>query len=217
MSIVIVGAGPNLGAAVARRFGREGMAVGLISRDAAKLETLTGELAADDLRVAFRAADIRDATGLSQAIAALADELGSVEVLEYSPLPAREFMKPILETTVDDVRGPLEFSVLGAVAAATAVIGPMLERGSGTILFTTGGAAITPYPLRAGVGISFAGEVAYARMLHDEVSERGVHVAHTAIGGRIAPGADHEPGDVADVLWRQHTDRSVFQTRIGID
>jgi len=62
-------------------------------------------------------------------------------------------MKPILETTVDDVRGPPAFTVLGAVAAATAVIGPMLERGSGTILSTTGGAAINPYPLRAGVGI----------------------------------------------------------------
>jgi hypothetical protein len=93
----------------------------------------------------------------------------------------------------------------------------MLERGSGTILFTTGGAAINPYPLRAGVGISFAGEVAYARMLHDEVAERGVHVAHTAIGGRIAPGAHHEPEDIADLLWRRHTDRSVFQTTIGTD
>jgi short-subunit dehydrogenase len=217
MSIVIIGAGPNLGAAVARRFGREGMPVGLISRDAAKLETLAGELAADGLRAAFRAADIRDAEGLSEAIRSLGDELGPVEVLEYSPLPAREFMKPILETTVDDVRGPLELSVLGAVAAATAVIGPMLERGAGTILFTTGGAAINPYPLRAGVGISFAAEVAYARMLHDEVRDRGVHVAHTAIGGRIAPGGDHEPADVAEVLWQQHTNPGEFQTRIGID
>ena len=37
MSIIIVGAGPNLGAAVARRFGREGMNVGLVARDEAKL------------------------------------------------------------------------------------------------------------------------------------------------------------------------------------
>jgi short-subunit dehydrogenase len=137
-------------------------------------------------------------------------------VLEYSPLPAPEFMKPILETTVDDVRGPLEFSVLGAVAAVTTVIGPMLERGRGTILFTTGGAAINPDPLRAGVGISFAGEVAYARMLHDELRARAVHVAHTAVGGRIAPGADHEPDDVAEVLWRHHVDRGEFQVRLGI-
>ena len=216
-SIVIVGAGPNLGAAIARRFGREGLAVGLVSRDAGKLDALAAELEEAGITAATAPADIRDASALSAAIASLADRLGPVEVLEYSPLPASEFMKPVLETTVDDVRGPLEFSVLGAVAAATAVIGPMAERGSGTILFTTGGAAITPNPARAGVGISFAGEVAYARMLHDELAGRGVHVAHTAVGGRIMPGGDHEPDEVAEVLWRHHTERDAFQVRLGID
>jgi short-subunit dehydrogenase len=217
MSLVIIGAGPNLGAAVARRFGREGMPVGLIARTAEKLSALAEELAADGLTVAFRAADIRDADALTAAISSLADELGPVEVLEYSPLPAQSFMKPILETTVDDVRGTVEFSVLGAVAAARAVLEPMLERGAGTILYTTGGAAINLNPLRAGVGISFAAEVAYARMLHDELAERGVHVAHTAIGGRIAPGADHDPDDVAEVLWRHHVERAGFQARLGVE
>jgi NADP-dependent 3-hydroxy acid dehydrogenase YdfG len=217
MSIIIVGAGPNLGAAVARRFGREGLPVGLVARDAGKLEALVAELEGEGIKAAFATADIRDADALQAAIRGLADEIGPVEVLEYSPLPARDFMKPILETTVDDVRGPLEFSVLGAVAAATAVLDPMLERGSGTLLFTTGGAAINPYPLRAGVGISFAAEVAYARMLHDELAGRGIHVAHTAIGGRIAPGEAHEPTDIADLLWRHHTERGPFQTRVGID
>jgi short-subunit dehydrogenase len=217
MSIVIVGAGPNLGLAVARRFGREGFAVGLVSRTQPKLDDLAQQLAGDGIRAAGAAADIRDADALAGAITSLAERLGPVEVLEYSPLPAREFMKPILETTVDDVRGPLEFSVLGAVAATRAVIEPMREAGRGTILFTTGGAAINPYPLRAGVGISFAGEVAYARMLHDELADDGVHVAHTAIGGRIEPGGDHEPDDVAEVLWRHHTERDGFQTRLGID
>jgi short-subunit dehydrogenase len=92
----------------------------------------------------------------------------------------------------------------------------MLERGSGTILFTTGGAAINPYPLRAGVGISFAAEVAYARMLHDELADRGIHVGHTAIAGRIASGGDHKPDDIADVLWTHHAERSAFQVRIGM-
>jgi short-subunit dehydrogenase len=93
----------------------------------------------------------------------------------------------------------------------------MIEAASGTILFTTGGAAINPYPQRAGVGISFAAEVAYARMLHDELAGKGIHVAHTAVGGSIAPGGDHEPDDVAEVLWRQHTERVRFQTKLGID
>lgn len=217
MSIIIIGAGPNLGQAVARRFGREGFAVGLISRTQSKLDDLTAQLEADGITAAGAAADIRDADTLTGAIATLAEKLGPVEVLSFSPLPAKEFMKPILETGVDDVRGPLEFSVLGAVAAAQAVVGPMREAGKGTILYTTGGAAINPYPLRAGVGISFAAEVAYARMLHDQLAEDGVHVAHTAIGGRIAPGEEHEPDAVADVLWHHHTERGEFQTLLGID
>ena len=217
MSIVIIGGGPNLGQAVARRFGREGFAVGLVSRNQSTLDDLASQLEDDGITAAGAAVDIRDAVALAGAIESLAEKLGPVEVLEYSPLPAKEFMKPILETSVDDVRGPLEFSVLGAVAATQAVVGPMREAGRGTILFTTGGAAVNPYPLRAGVGISFAAEVAYARMLHDELADDGVHVAHTVIGGRIAPGEDHEPGDVAEVLWRHHSERGDFQMRLGID
>jgi NADP-dependent 3-hydroxy acid dehydrogenase YdfG len=217
MSIVIVGAGPNLGAAVARRFGREGMSVGLVARDAGKLEELANVLNEEGITADFAAADIRDAEALTAAIRGLAERLGPVEVLEYSPLPAKEFMKPIRETTVDDLRGPLEFSVLGAVAAALAVAEPMVEAGSGSILFTTGGAAVKPYPERAGVGVSFAGEVAYARMLHQALRDKGVHVGHTAIAGRIAPGEDHEPDDVAEVLWKHHTDKGDFQVLIGFD
>jgi len=160
MSLVIVGAGPNLGLAVARRFGREGFSVGLVSRTQAKLDDLAAQLEGEGITAAGAAADIRDADALAAAIEALAGRLGEVEVLEYSPLPAREFMKPILETTVDDVRGPLEFSVLGA--------------------------------------------------------GQGIHVAHTAIGGSVAPGGDHEPEDIADVLWTHHAQRGPFQTRIGI-
>jgi hypothetical protein len=41
-------------------------------------------------------------------------------------------------------------------------------------------------------------------MLHDELRPRGIHVAHTAIGGAIGAGKDHEPDEIADLLWR-HT------------
>ncbi|HWI73473.1 MAG TPA: SDR family NAD(P)-dependent oxidoreductase, partial [Baekduia sp.] len=82
MSIVIVGAGPNLGLAVARRFGREGFAVGLIARDQAKLDGLAEQLAADGIRAQGAAADIRDADALTAAIESLAAELGPVAVLE---------------------------------------------------------------------------------------------------------------------------------------
>ena len=65
-SIVIVGAGPNLGMAVARRFGREGFAVGLISRTQSKLDDLAAQLEADGIRAAGAAADIRDPDALAR-------------------------------------------------------------------------------------------------------------------------------------------------------
>ena len=217
MSIVIVGAGPNLGLAIGRRFGSDGLPVGLVSRDKAKLDGLVEQLDADGIQAWGEAADIREPDALVRAIGALADRLGAVEVLEYSPLPAPEFMKPILETTADDIRGPLEFSIIGAVAAVQAVLGPMREAGHGTILFTTGTAFITLNPERAGVAVSFSGEVAYARMLHQALAGENIHVAHTAVNGRIAPGEQFSPDVVADLLWRHHTERADFQTRLGIE
>jgi NADP-dependent 3-hydroxy acid dehydrogenase YdfG len=217
MSIVIVGAGPNLGLAIGRRFGKEGMPVGLVSRTQSKLDELAGQLEADGIQASGEAADIREPEALAGAIGTLADRLGAVEVLEYSPLPAQEFMRPILEMTAEDIRGPLEFSIVGAVAAVQAVLPPMREARRGTILFTTGSAFISLNPERAGVGVSFSGEVAYARMLHQVLAGENIHVAHTAVNGRIAPGMQFEPGEIADLLWRHHADRGEFQTRLGID
>ena len=44
-TLAIVGAGPGLGAAVARRFGREGFAIALVSRDQTKLDAMAAEFA----------------------------------------------------------------------------------------------------------------------------------------------------------------------------
>src|SRR3954454_24116115 len=102
-SIVIVGAGPNLGLAVGRRFGREGFAVGLVARTQSKLDDLATQLESDGIHAQGAAAHIRVPDALGSRITALAVELGPVEVLEYSPLPAKEFMKAILETRFGDV------------------------------------------------------------------------------------------------------------------
>ena len=119
--------------------------------------------------------------------------------------------------TAEDIRAPLEFSVVGAVAAVQAVVGPMRAAGHGSILFTTGTAFLSLNPQRAGVAVSFSGEVAYAQMLHDALADDGVHVAHVAVAGQIATGADFVPEEIADALWRHHRERDGFQTRLGLD
>lgn len=87
MSIYIVGAGPGLGVAVARRFGREGFSVGLVARDRSRLNALVRELEAEGVRAAAATADARRPDKLRHALRERAERLGPAEVLRFSPLP----------------------------------------------------------------------------------------------------------------------------------
>ncbi|MFD4502797.1 SDR family NAD(P)-dependent oxidoreductase [Streptomyces sp. NPDC058457] len=211
-SIAIVGAGPGLGAAVARRFGREGYGVALLARDGERLGALAGTLAAEGVRARGFSADVRDPLALAGALARAAEELGTVEILQYSPVPQRDFMLPVLETTHADLLGPVEFSVYGPVAAVQQVLPGMRELGRGTILFVNGGTAVIPHPDRAGTSIAFAAESAYGHLLHDRLAEEGIHVAQLVIPGAIVAGhARKDPAVLADTLWGMHRDRHGFR------
>ncbi|MGW7539947.1 SDR family NAD(P)-dependent oxidoreductase [Streptomyces sp. NPDC054770] len=211
-SIAIVGAGPGLGAAVARRFGREGYGVALVARDGERLGALAGELAGEGVRAHGFSADVRDPHALAQALARAAEELGTVEILQYSPVPQRDFMRPVLETTHADLLGPVEFSVYGPVAAVQQVLPGMRELGRGTILFVNGGTAVIPHPDRAGTSIAFAAESAYGHLLHDRLAGEGIHVAQLVIPGAIVAGhARKDPAVLADTLWGMHRDRHGFR------
>lgn len=211
-TIAIIGAGPGLGAAVARRFGREGHAVALIARDRAGLDTLAAELAGDGITARGFVADVRDPEALRAALDAAHATLGPVEILQYSPVPHGDFMRPVLDTSPADLTGPIEFSVYGPVTAVQQVLSDMHMLGRGTILFVNGGSAVVPHPDRAGTSIAFAAESAYAQLLHDTLAPEGIHVAQLIIPGAIVPGHHRkDPAALADTLWGIHRDRHGFR------
>lgn len=212
-TLAIVGAGPGLGLAVARRFGREGFSVALVARDAEKLEDLAARLRGDGITAEGFVADARDRAALTSALDAAAAALGPIEVLQYSPVPAREFMKPVLDTTADDLVGPLEMSVLGPATAVQQVLPGMRELGRGTFLFPNGGSAVRPRGAVTGTSIAFAGESAYAQLLHEALAPENVHVAQLIIPLGIDGGEpDHDADALADRLWSLHVERGDFRT-----
>ncbi|MEU7422290.1 SDR family NAD(P)-dependent oxidoreductase [Streptomyces sp. NPDC040750] len=211
-SIAIVGAGPGLGAAVARRFGREGYDVALIARDRTRLDELVDGLAAEGITVRGFTADVRRPQELTKALEETAATLGPVEVLQYSPVPHRDFMRPVLDTGHRDLVGPVEFSVYGPVAAVRQVLPGMRRLGRGTILLVNGGTAAVPHPDRAGTSIAFAAESAYGHLLHERLAGEGIHVAQLVIPGAIVPGhARRDPAVLARSLWGMHQDRHGFR------
>jgi NADP-dependent 3-hydroxy acid dehydrogenase YdfG len=212
-TLAIVGAGPGLGLAVARRFGREGFSVALVARDAEKLEGLAARLRGDGITAAGFVADARDREALTSALDAAAAALGPIEVLQYSPIPAREFMKPVLDTTADDLVGPLEMSVLGPATAVQQVLPGMRDLGRGTFLFPNGASAVRPRGAVTGTSVAFAGESAYAQLLHEALAPENIHVAQLIIPLGIGGGEpDHDPEALAERLWTLHSERSDFRT-----
>ncbi|MFY0409080.1 SDR family NAD(P)-dependent oxidoreductase [Solicola sp. PLA-1-18] len=219
-SIAIIGAGAGLGAAVARKFGAEGFSVGLISRNQARVDALAATLVADGVQAAGFAADVRDPASISAALEQVTETLGPIEVLQYSPLPQKDFMRPVLETTPADLVGPVEFSIYGPVAAVHQVVPGMrfLGEGKGTILFVNGGSAVKPGRNVTGTSVAFAGQAAYAELLHEVLGEEGIQVSQLIIGGQIIEGdEDKDPAVLADHLWDLHTKRDRFRLQISED
>ncbi|MFD4700391.1 SDR family NAD(P)-dependent oxidoreductase [Streptomyces niveus] len=227
-TIAVVGAGPGLGRAVARRFGVAGHPVALISRDAEKLRGVADSLAAEGIDARAYPADVTDEKGLTAALASAAGELGRIGVLAYGPAPtfpseagqvpdlkALGFTSAV-ETTVDSVRPMFDMLVGGALTAAAAVLPAMREARDGALLFTTGTTAVKPVPGMSNSGIALSGLRSWARGLHDDLAGEGVYVGHLSIGLPIVPGSgEGDPDALADRWYQLVQEGRTFETTVG--
>ena len=202
---LIVGAGPGIGLAASRRFAAAGGPVGLVARSAERLAGLADTLAAEGAAAEWAAADASDPGSLQQALKSLAARLGPVEVLCFSPLPGLDLIRPVLETGAGEFLASLALNVGGAATAVREVVPGMLERGHGSLLFTTGSGAVRPSPDRAASAVTTAAETAYVDLLHRQLGPAGIRVAHVLIVGPVGPGLRHEPAAVAEALWQAHS------------
>ena len=213
--IAIIGAGPGLGAAVARRFGREGFSIALISRTQSKLDALAAELNAAGLTAVGYAADVRVPAELEDALARAAAELGPITALQYSPLPSRDYLKPVLDLTPELALEALQFSALGLIHAVRTVLPGMRAAGVGSITLINGGTSVKARAGFAGTSIAFPAESAYGEMLHDALEDEGVRVSQLVIPGGI-PQLQLPNGidDVADRVWGLHSVAGPFRTML---
>jgi NADP-dependent 3-hydroxy acid dehydrogenase YdfG len=203
-SIVVVGAGPGLGVAVARRFGREDFRVGLIGRRPEAVSQLVDELAVEKIDAHGAAGDVGDRDALHAAIDALAEKIGPPDVLVYN---ASAGAAPGLPSEVDaaQVMAVLAVGVAGLVNAVQRVLPAMRERRGGTILVTGSGIAIDPWVEAAALSVGKAAQRNFAHALHREVIDDDVHAATVTIHGVMAPGTAFDPQLIAEEYWAVHT------------
>ncbi|MFI9842053.1 SDR family oxidoreductase [Nonomuraea sp. NPDC051941] len=210
-TIAIVGAGPGMGLSIAKVFGRHGFQVALVARSKDNLDALVAQLAADDITAAGFPADVSDLPALTTALAQATDHFGGIDVLEYSPHGGLTMVNPP-EVTVDNLQPAIQHLLYGAVTATQAVLPAMLAAGAGTLLYTTGGGAINPYPMLATMNTAQAALRNWVLNLHNTLADQGIHAATVAINllpSVAAPeGVPHaDPDDIARIYWDLHTRR----------
>jgi len=221
-TIAIFGAGPALGMAVARRFGREGFRVALVARDQAHLATLASELAAEDIQAMTFPADLGDRAAALRVTREIQASLGPVDVLEYSPGGDSSLRREPSQIEVPVAEAALGKFVLTPIALVRQVLPGMLERGDGAVLAALGASAKYPMPRLAGGGMALAALRSYLLALHAELEPRGVYAGALLIGALIEGSAAHRnaaawgngravgtvtAADLAGRLWDMYTKR----------
>jgi NAD(P)-dependent dehydrogenase (short-subunit alcohol dehydrogenase family) len=180
---ILVGAGDAIGAAVARRFAKEGYAVCICRREAVKSQDLVDELKADGHKIHAFSVDARQEAEVETLFARVEKEIGPIEVCLFNA--GSNVNKPLLDTTEKLFFKAWELACYAGFLVGREAARVMIPRGRGTILFTGATAS-----LRGGKGFAaFAaakfGLRAVAQAMARELGPKNIHVAHLIIDAAV--------------------------------
>jgi NAD(P)-dependent dehydrogenase (short-subunit alcohol dehydrogenase family) len=172
---VVTGAGRGIGRAIAKAQAAAGARVALVARTASEIEANAEEIAASGGTAKAYALDITDKAAVEAGFAAIAADLGPVDLLTNN---AGSFgaIGPIWEVDPDVWWRDIEINVRGAFLCSRAVLPGMLARKSGRIINLTGGGTANSFPHGSGYATSKSGLARFTESVNDTVADKGVLV-----------------------------------------
>ncbi|MCE7038743.1 SDR family oxidoreductase [Dyadobacter sp. CY312] len=205
-SILIIGAGPGFSTGVAEKFGSEGYSVGLVSRNAEKLQSLSDQLSRKGITNYYAVADASIQSELEHAITDLKTKLGGVSVLLYNAAALKN--KDIWTETTDDLVQDFKLNVAHALYSAQ-ILHDDLKNNQGAILLTGGGLSKNPNPQYGSLALGKAGTLNLALQLNKRLKADGIFAGTITINGFIRPfSPTHSPEILAEKLWRLFQNRT---------
>ena len=218
----ILGVGPGLGAAVARRFAREGFAVALMARREQSVAGVQEEIEGAGGRALPVSADATDPASVAAAFDEVRSNLGAPEIFVYN---AGAFqMGGILDLSPEKFDECFKANCAGAFYAAQQVLPAMVDGGRGTVLLTGATAALRGGARFSALAVGKFGLRALAQSMAREFGPRGIHVAHVVVDGQIdtprvremSPDReDHtmlSPDAIAETYWQLHSQQRTAWT-----
>ena len=204
---LITGVGPGLGAALARRFAKEGFAVAVVARNSEFIGTLAAELSSLGQHVIALTADVGKANEISAAVARTRSEFGPIGVLVHNASGGAG--GGVLDLSARDFEQAWRVTTLGAFLLAKETASDMAD--GGAMLFTGATSSV-----RGGGWLAFSSAKFALRgmvqSLARELWPKGIHVAHVLVDGIIGSDEDKaamsnephtllDPDAIAEAYW----------------
>jgi NAD(P)-dependent dehydrogenase (short-subunit alcohol dehydrogenase family) len=218
-SVLVAGVGSTngLGAAIARRFGREGFPVLIAGRNAEKLQATEAALRAEGLKVTGAVGDVSKAEDARRFVAE-AEALGPLAVAVHNAGSNRP--SPFLKLSEADFEAHWREHALGGFQVAQAALPVLLARGEGSLFFTGASGSLRGKANFAPFASAKAALRNLAQSLAREFGPQGIHVGHVVVDGGIEgerllsrrPQLKDERGPdgllnidaIADAYWAMH-------------
>ena len=213
--VLIVGAGPGLGRAFARRALAGGADVTLAARSADTLDEMVSHPGPEGGRVTPLVVDASQPTALRDTVATYADACDPA--IDCALFNVSAWVPGGLNSDLDAVSSGLDAGVVAALAMTQAVVPRMLTQSSPRILFTGGGTADSPMVASIGLGLQKAALRNLAIALDKDLRETTIAVRTLTIRGSISPGTAFDPDRIAAALWDVADSDDVVHEFTGAD
>lgn len=206
---VIVGAGPGLGHALARRLAQEGFDLVLVTRDAAKNSELVRELLTYGGNISTMGSDATDETSVLHLFSKIEALFGVPTLVVYS---LQEFGPGrTTDISVPAFESAWRQNCLGAFLVGRSAARAMSKVGSGTLVFIGSTSSIIGREGHLNLAVGKFGQRAISQVLARELWPLGVHVSHIMIDADIQEDeADFQsqphayPADIAETILTIH-------------
>ena len=194
--IVVVGAGPGVGAAVCRLFCSEGYDVGLIARSAERLTQVASELEGMGSEIATCPVDITAPEDFEAQMRKLGKRFGHIDHLHFNPSTTR--MADPMELTPGELLADVHLGVASLLTAVQAAR-PFMSAGA-RITATGSVSADQPWSDAASLGVQKAGLRNLVTAVDERLRDEGIRAVSLTVRGLIEPGGDFDPDRIAHAL-----------------